>query len=143
MKILGFKNYGSIPHLSNSKLGDGDHYINSGQEFILTQKPRDRHDNILVFEKYDGSNVGVCKKDNKIYAFPCSASASGLGTRADTESTTIKSACFSLTKLSISSKASSPQSGCKIKSSSVLTPKDFACSFENEYSESTYVHFNP
>ena len=68
MKILGFKNYGSIPHLSNSKLGDGDHYINSGQEFILTQKPRDRHDNILVFEKYDGSNVGVCKKDNKIYA---------------------------------------------------------------------------
>ena len=43
MKILGFKNYGSIPHLSNSKLGDGDHYINSGQEFILTQKPRDRH----------------------------------------------------------------------------------------------------
>ena len=59
MKILGFKNYGSIPHLSNSKLGDGDHYINSGQEFILTQKPRDRHDNILVFEKYDGSNVDI------------------------------------------------------------------------------------
>lgn len=68
MKILGFKNYGSIPHLRCSKLGSGDHFIENGQELILTKKARDKHDNILVFEKYDGSNVGVCKKDNKIYA---------------------------------------------------------------------------
>jgi len=67
MKPLGIKNYGSIPHLSISKLGAGDHYINKGQEDILTLKKRDKHDNILVFEKYDGSNVGIAKIDNNIY----------------------------------------------------------------------------
>jgi hypothetical protein len=34
----------------------------------LTLKTRDKHDNILVFEKYDGSNVGVAKFENKIFA---------------------------------------------------------------------------
>jgi hypothetical protein len=68
MKPLKRKNYGSIPHLSNSKLGDNDHFIDLGQERILTQKKRDRHDTILVFEKYDGSNVGIAKKDGKIVA---------------------------------------------------------------------------
>lgn len=68
MKPLGRKNYGSIPHLSTSKLGEGDHFITEGQERILTEKKRDKHDHIFVFEKYDGSNVGVCKKDGKIYA---------------------------------------------------------------------------
>lgn len=68
IKPLGFKNYGSIPHLSSSKLGEGDHYIHIGQEEILTKKARDKHDTILSFEKYDGSNVGICKKNNKIYA---------------------------------------------------------------------------
>lgn len=68
MKPFKIKNYGSIPHLSNSKLGKGDYCIGEGQERILTQKARDKHDKILVFEKYDGSNVGVAKFDNKIYA---------------------------------------------------------------------------
>ena len=68
MKPLKRKNYGSIPHLSNSKLGIGDHFIEKGQERILTEKVRDRHDEIFVFEKYDGSNVGVAKKDGQIYA---------------------------------------------------------------------------
>ena len=68
MKPIGRKNYGSIPHLHNSKLGQGDYYIGEGQEKILTQKKRDRHDHILVFEKYDGSNVGVAKFENKIFA---------------------------------------------------------------------------
>lgn len=68
MKPLNRKNYGSIPHLSNSKLGEGDYYIGEGQERILTIKKRDKYDNILVFEKYDGSNVGVGKFENKIYA---------------------------------------------------------------------------
>ncbi len=40
MKPLNRKNYGSIPHLSNSKLGEGDYYINPGQERILTLKGR-------------------------------------------------------------------------------------------------------
>lgn len=68
MKPIGRKNYGSIPHLSNSKLGIGDYYIGEGQERILTENARDKHDNILVFEKYDGSNVGIAKHDNKIFA---------------------------------------------------------------------------
>lgn len=68
MKPLNRKNYGSIPHLSNSKLGEIDHYIGEGQERILTKKKRDKHDTILVFEKYDGSNVGVAKKDGNIFA---------------------------------------------------------------------------
>ncbi len=66
MKPLGVKNYGSIPHLSTSKLGEGDHFIEKGQEMILTKKKRDKHDKILVFEKYDGSNVGIAKKDGNI-----------------------------------------------------------------------------
>lgn len=68
MKPIGRKNYGSIPHLHNSKLGEGDYYIGEGQERILTLKARDQHDNILAFEKYDGSNVGVAKIENKIFA---------------------------------------------------------------------------
>lgn len=67
IKLLGFKNYGSIPHLSCSKLGIGDHFIENGQELILTKKARDKHDNILVFEKYDGSNVGICKLNGEIH----------------------------------------------------------------------------
>ena len=68
MKPLGRKNYGSIPHLSSSKLGEGDHYITEGQERILTAKTRDRHDTVLAFEKYDGSNVGIGKMNGKIFA---------------------------------------------------------------------------
>ncbi|MCD8408634.1 RNA ligase family protein [Tenacibaculum dicentrarchi] len=66
MKPLGHKNYGSIPHLSSSKLGIGDHFINIGQETILTEKKRDKHDEVFAFEKYDGSNVGIAKINDKI-----------------------------------------------------------------------------
>jgi len=68
MKPLNVKNYGSIPHLSSSKLGIGDHYVEKGMERILTEKKRDKNDVIFAYEKYDGSNVGICKVDNKIYA---------------------------------------------------------------------------
>lgn len=68
MKPLEIKNYGSIPHLHNSKLGEGDYYISEGQERILTIKARDKHDTIFAYEKYDGSNVGVAKYENKIFA---------------------------------------------------------------------------
>lgn len=66
-KPTGKKNYGSIPHLSSSKLGSGDRFMTEGQERILTIKKRDRHDVIRVFEKYDGSNVGIVKHEGKIY----------------------------------------------------------------------------
>ena len=60
-KPLGKKNYGSIPHLPGSRMDQTDHYITPGQASILTQKTRDRHDFIIVTEKYDGSNVGIAK----------------------------------------------------------------------------------
>ena len=59
VKPLGRKCYGSIGHLPGSRLGPGDHRINDGQARILTVRPRDRHDRIIVSEKLDGSNVGV------------------------------------------------------------------------------------
>jgi len=68
MKPLGQKNYGSIPHLPTSRMGPADHACHEGQERIATQKARDRHDTIIVTEKLDGSNVGVCRVGDDIYA---------------------------------------------------------------------------
>lgn len=62
MKIIP-RNYGSIPHLSTSKMTQqADKKIESGQEVILTKKARDWRDLIIVTEKIDGSNVGVVQK---------------------------------------------------------------------------------
>lgn len=66
-KPLGIRNYGSIAHLSNSRVGVGDHHCNPGQEKIATVKTRDKHDKIIVQEKLDGSNVGVAKIAGIIY----------------------------------------------------------------------------
>jgi hypothetical protein len=66
-KPLGIKNYGSIAHLPNSRMGAGDHHCHVGQERIATIKTRDRHDKIIVQEKLDGSNVGVTKVDGQIF----------------------------------------------------------------------------
>lgn len=66
-KPLGRKNYGSIPHLPNSRMGPGDHKCHEGQERIATTKARDKHDEIIVQEKLDGSNVGVARIGHTIY----------------------------------------------------------------------------
>jgi hypothetical protein len=58
-KPFGIKNYGSIPHLSGSRLGERDYMANPGHERIATKQVRDRHDRVWVQEKLDGSNVGV------------------------------------------------------------------------------------
>lgn len=67
-KPLGRKNYGSIPHLPNSRMGPADKSCHEGQAKIATQKTRDRNDEIIVQEKLDGSNVGIAKKDGEILA---------------------------------------------------------------------------
>jgi hypothetical protein len=67
-KPLGRKAYGSIPHLPKSRLGPGDHFIHPGQQTILTEKARDRHDRIIVTEKLDGSCMSVARKDGQILA---------------------------------------------------------------------------
>lgn len=60
-KPLGHKGYGHIPHLPGSRMGPGDHMIHEGQARICTEKVRNKHDEIFVTEKLDGSNVCVAK----------------------------------------------------------------------------------
>lgn len=67
-KPLGFKAYGSIGHLPQSRMGPGDHSLNIGQAKICTTKARDKHDRIIVQEKVDGSNVSVARVDGEIMA---------------------------------------------------------------------------
>lgn len=66
-KPLNQKSYGSIAHLPNSRMGEGDHHCHEGQAIIATQKKRDKHDKIIVQEKLDGSNVGIARIENEIY----------------------------------------------------------------------------
>jgi len=67
-KPLGRKNYGSIPHLPESRMGPGDHHVHEGQEEICTNRLRDRHDLVICTEKLDGSNVGVARIGDDILA---------------------------------------------------------------------------
>lgn len=68
MKPVPMKNYGSIGHLPNSRLGTGDHHINKAQADILTEKTRDHKDLIIVQEKLDGANVGVLRQGDEFIA---------------------------------------------------------------------------
>lgn len=43
-----------------------DHKCTDGQLRIATEKPRDRHDRIIVQEKLDGSNVGIARIEGVI-----------------------------------------------------------------------------
>ena len=67
-KPLGVKNYGSIGHLPNSRMGPSDHHVHEGQAAICTIKPRDKHDVIIVTEKLDGSNCGVALHQGGVLA---------------------------------------------------------------------------
>ncbi len=67
-KPFGIKSYGSIAHLPGSRIGVGDHKCHDGQKRIATEKTRDRHDQIIVQEKLDGSNVGAACLNGEIYA---------------------------------------------------------------------------
>jgi hypothetical protein len=68
VKPLGRKNYGSIGHLPNSRMGPADHSVHEGQGRICTIKARDKHDVIIVTEKLDGSNVGIARVGDAILA---------------------------------------------------------------------------
>src|SRR5882672_482336 len=68
LKPLNRKNYGSIGHLPLSRMGPSDHHVHEGQQRICTVKARDKHDVIIVTEKLDGSNVGIARVDDNIYA---------------------------------------------------------------------------
>ena len=67
-KPLGKKAYGSIALLPNSRVTLADHHCHEGQARIATMKPRDRHDEVIVQEKLDGSNVAVALLNGEILA---------------------------------------------------------------------------
>jgi ATP-dependent RNA circularization protein (DNA/RNA ligase family) len=67
-KILGGKAYGSIPHLSGSRLGTADKKVNPGQEKIATVKTRDKKDVVIVQEKLDGCCCAVVKHQGELWA---------------------------------------------------------------------------
>lgn len=63
------RNYGSIPHLSTSKMTQqADKKINIGQEKMLTETARDWKDLVILTEKVDGSNCGIVRKNGKLHA---------------------------------------------------------------------------
>ena len=65
-KVLGHRAYGSIPHLPDSRLGEGDHKCSPGQSKICLEKERDKHDIIVVQEKVDGSCMSIAKIDDAL-----------------------------------------------------------------------------
>lgn len=60
-KVLPYKTYNKIGHLSKSRLGEGDHFIDSKTEAQLTKQLTDPLALIYVEEKLDGSNVCVVR----------------------------------------------------------------------------------
>jgi len=67
-KPLGRKSYGSIGHLPSSRLGPGDHSVPEGQASICTTSVRDRHDEVIVQEKLDGSCCSVALLNGDVLA---------------------------------------------------------------------------
>lgn len=65
-KPIQRKAYGHIQHLPGSRMGPGDHRIHEGQARIATVKTRDRHDEVIVQEKLDGTNVAVALENGII-----------------------------------------------------------------------------
>jgi hypothetical protein len=61
------KAYGHIPHIPGSRMGPGDHHCHAGQAEIATLKKRDKHDEISVTVKLDGSCMAVAKIEGAIY----------------------------------------------------------------------------
>lgn len=66
VKPLGKKAYGSIPHLTGSKIIGTDKLVEKGMQGMLTKKVKDKGDRVIVREKLDGSCVAVTKLDGKL-----------------------------------------------------------------------------
>lgn len=67
VKPLGRKSYGRIGHLPGSRLGPGDNHVHPGQAAVMTERCT-KLDRIIVQEKLDGSNVGVCLVGGEVVA---------------------------------------------------------------------------
>lgn len=67
-KILPYKTYNKIGHLSKSRLGEGDHYIDPKTESLFLKDIQDPHSYCIVQEKLDGANVSVVRWKGEIIA---------------------------------------------------------------------------
>lgn len=63
---LGCKSYGRIPHLPGSRQNRDDIGLSGGQARICLEQVRDNKDVVIVQQKLDGSNVGICKVNGAI-----------------------------------------------------------------------------
>lgn len=62
------KNFGHISHLTGSKLiDDEDKLLSEEEQNKYTLSKRDRNDLVIIFEKIDGMNAGVIKKNGVLY----------------------------------------------------------------------------
>lgn len=67
-KILDYKTYNKIGHLSKSRLGKGDHFIDKKAEETFLKQVLDNQTLVIVQEKMDGSNVCVVKHNGDLIA---------------------------------------------------------------------------
>jgi len=65
-KPLRAKAYGHIPHLPGSRMGPGDHHCHPGQSLMCTVKRKEKHDEVIVQEKLDGSCCAVALIDGTL-----------------------------------------------------------------------------
>ena len=66
-KPLGYKNYGSIPHLPGSRRGSADKGCSEQQaKLAIGPERKSKRHCVIVQEKLDGSNVGVAKIDGQL-----------------------------------------------------------------------------
>lgn len=65
-KQLVGKAYGSIPHMTGSKMDKSDKRISIGMENMLTVKTKTSFDTVIVQEKLDGSCCAVANIEGKI-----------------------------------------------------------------------------
>lgn len=68
IKILSYKTYNSIGHLSSSRLGESDSKIDQNTENLLVKQTAGGHQLVIVQEKIDGSNVCVVNQNGKLFA---------------------------------------------------------------------------
>jgi ATP-dependent RNA circularization protein (DNA/RNA ligase family) len=65
-KVLSYKTYNSIPHISSSRLGEGDHYIDEKHEKSLVDTLPNQQSLVIVQEKFDGSNVSIVRYQGEL-----------------------------------------------------------------------------
>lgn len=67
-RLLGFRAYGSTPHLPGSRMGPADHALHEGEARRCLSRARHPRDEVLVQEKLDGSCVAAARVGAEVLA---------------------------------------------------------------------------